>query len=233
MLRLFIIFSLASLIAACATDRGFGQDSSLEITQLESLPEPLGENGYGIGPQEKLEIVVVGAEDLSGVFFTDPKGNIIFPYAGTVEIGGLSPDEASTLIASRLAGRVVRDPQVRVIPEDYPPPFISVGGEVSRPGSYPAVGKPTLLTIIAQAEGLDEYAQPDDVLVFRTVNGQRYIGLYDFEAVARGNYPDPRLYPNDVVMVGDSPGRRRFEQVLRALAPFATSAVILIDRLAR
>jgi polysaccharide export outer membrane protein len=51
-------------------------------------------------------------------------------------------------------------------------------------------------------------------------------------AIERGNYPDPRLYPNDIVMVGDSPGDRRLDNILQ-FAPLVTSAVILLDRVGR
>ena len=232
MRRAVIACFILIFLSACAVDRTFGSDESFEVTNLDTLPEPRGEIYYSIGPQEALEIVVVGAEDLSGKFLTNEEGNIVYPYLGLVQTGGKSPDEASELIAKGLAGRVVRDPQVRIIPEEFPEPSISIGGQVSRPGEYPAIGRPTLLRVINQAEGLDEYAKKDDVLVMRTVNGQRYIGLYNVEAIERGNYPDPLLYPNDIVMVGDSPGSRRFDSILQ-FAPLLTSSVILIDRIGR
>jgi len=223
---------LTVFFSACAVDRTFGSDDSIEVTNLDALPEPRGEIYYSIGPQEALEIVVVGAEDLSGKFLTNEEGDIIFPYLGLVETGGKSPNEASDLIAKGLANRVVRDPQVRIIPEEFPEPSISIGGEVARPGAYPAIGRPTLLRVINQAQGLDEYAKKDDVLIMRTVDGQRYIGLYNLKAIERGNGPDPRLYPNDIVMVGDSPGDRRLDSILQ-LAPIISSSVILIDRIGR
>lgn len=83
-----------------------------------------------------------------------------------------------------------------------------------------------------QAEGLSEYAEYDDVLITRIVDGQRYIGLYNIEAIQRGNYPDPVLYPNDIVMVGDSPGRRRLDNILQ-FVPLVTASAIVIDRLGR
>lgn len=219
------------LVAACAVDRTFGSDSSIEVTDLETLPEPRGEIYYAIGPQEALEIVVVGAEDLSGKFLTDEDGNIAYPYIGLVETAGKSPSEASALLAAGLENRIVRDPQVRVIPEEFPEPSISIGGQVTRPGFYSAVGRPTLLRVINQAEGLDDYAQKDDVLIMRTVEGQRYVGLYNVAAIERGNYPDPALYPNDIVMVGDSPASRRFDALFRVAPTVLTSAIILLDRL--
>ena len=70
---------------------------------------------------------------------------------------------------------------------------------------------------------------PDDVLVLRTVAGQRYIGMYNIEAIQRGNYPDPELYPNDIVMVGDSPSRRRVANILQ-FSPIFAPLILLLSR---
>lgn len=225
----FILFLVALALNACATDRSVGTASGIELTELEELPAPSNDILYKIGPQESLEIEVVGAEPLTGTFLTDENGNIGFPLLGIVALGGKSPSEASRLIAEGLRGRYILDPQVRVIPSEFPPPSISVGGQVNRPGSYPATGRPTLLRMVNEAEGLAEYAKLDDVLVMRTVGGQKYIGVYNIGAIQRGNYEDPQLYPNDVVMVGDSPGSRRLDNILQ-FAPILTSAIVLLDR---
>ncbi|MEM1195492.1 MAG: polysaccharide biosynthesis/export family protein [Pseudomonadota bacterium] len=233
MRKTVIAYFLLVFISACAVDRTFGTADSIEVTDLDALPEPRGQIYYAIGPQEALDILVVGAEDLSGRYLTDEEGHIIFPYLGLIETGDKSPNEAAKIIAEGLAGRIVKDPQVRVIPEEFPEPSISIGGQVTRPGSYPVAGsRPTLLRVINQAEGLDRYAKTTDVLVMRNVDGQNYIGLYDVEAIQRGNYPDPVLYPNDIVMVGDNPAARRFDDIL-SFAPILSSSVILIDRLGR
>ena len=216
-------------LGGCATDRTFGTAPGIEVTQLERLPEPRNEIFYTIGPQETLNIQVIDAPTLSGTFLTNEQGNVGFPLLGVVELGGKSPSEASDLIANGLRGRYLLDPQVRVIPTEFPPPSISVGGQVEMPGSYPALGRPTLLRVINQAQGLAEFAKLDDVLVMRTVDGQRYIGLYNIGAIQRGNYEDPVLYPNDIVMVGDSPGARRLVGILQ-FAPLLSSAIILADR---
>ena len=63
----------------------------------------------------------------------------------------------------------------------------------------------------------------------RTVGGQRYIGVFNIEGIQRGNYPDPMIYPGDIVTVGDSPSRRTLESVLQFIPLLSTSA-ILIDR---
>ena len=218
-----------AMISGCATDRTVGLADGIEVTQLEALPEPSNEILYTIGPQETLEIEVVGAEPLSGTFLTNEEGNIGFPLLGVIPLGGKSPSQASRLIAEGLRGQYILDPQVRVIPSEFPPPSISVGGQVKVPGSYPATGRPTLLRVINQAQGLADYAKLDDVLVMRRVEGQDFIGVYNLGAIQRGNYDDPLLYPNDIVMVGDSPGARRLDNLL-SFVPLLSSAVILIDR---
>lgn len=224
----YIILPALAILAGCATDRSVGLSPDVTVTALETLPPPRGDISYVVGPQEKLEIQVVGAESLSGTYLTDIDGNLAFPLVGNLALDGKSPSEASAMIANRLRGRYLLDPQVRVIPEEFPVPSVSVGGQVRKPGSYPAIGKQTLLRVVNQAEGLTPYAKQDDVLVLRTVDNQRYVGVYSIRAIERGNYPDPQIYPNDIVMVGDSPERRRLDEIFKILPPLITSAAILI-----
>jgi polysaccharide biosynthesis/export protein len=228
--RILALVLAMGTMPGCAVDRTVGAAPGVQVTSLEELPVPRGEVVYLIGPQEKLSIDVVGAPSLSGTFLTDIDGSLAFPLVGRVDLDGQTPGDASKLIADRLRTQYVRDPQVRVIPEKFPVPSISIGGQVIRPGEYPAVGRPTLLRAVNQAGGTTDYARADDVLVFRTVDGQTYIGVYNIAAIGRGNYPDPLLYPNDVVVVGDSPERRRLEVFLKLLPGFTTAAVVLITR---
>lgn len=219
---------IALLMAGCATDRRVGLSPQVEVANLEELPPPREGGSYAIGPQEKLEIDVVGAESLSGTYLTDVDGRLAFPLIGSLQVDGKTPSEASQMIVDRLRGRFVLDPQVRVIPEKIPVPSVSVGGQVKRPGSYPAIGKQTLLKVVNLAEGMTDFAKEDDVLVLRSVNGQRYIGVFNIKAIQRGNYPDPQIYANDVVIIGDSPERRRLNVLLQVLPPVLTTAAILV-----
>ncbi|MBY6217877.1 polysaccharide biosynthesis/export family protein [Qipengyuania aquimaris] len=228
----FLILSSAIVLAACATDRTYGEAPGIEVAELESLPAPRIENLFVFGPQDAMEIEVVGAERLSGTYLTDGQGRISFPLLGLLDLEGLAPNEAAELIAARLRGSYVRDPQVRVIPSEIPPHTVSIGGQVDEPGEYPVLGRQSLLRVVNQAGGLAEYAKLDDVLILRTVDGQRYIGVYNIEAIQRGNYEDPTVFPNDVIFVGDSPARRRFDRIL-SFAPLLSSSIILIDRIGR
>ena len=222
----------AFALSGCATDRTYGAAPGVEIAQLEELPAPRIENLYVIGPQESLEIEVVGAERLSGTYLSDGLGRISFPLLGVLELDGLAPNEAAELIANSLRGTYLLNPEVRVLPSEIPPRTVSVGGQVNKPGEYAVPVRQSLLRVVNQAGGLAEYADLQDVLVLRTVAGQRYIGAYNIQAIQRGNYPDPTLYPNDIVIVGDSPVRRRLDNILR-FAPLLSTSAILIDRIGR
>ncbi|WP_197462345.1 polysaccharide biosynthesis/export family protein [Erythrobacter sp. HI0028] len=224
---------LAVALVGCATtDRSYGEAPEIEIAQLEELPAPGVENLYIIGPQAKLEIEVVGAERLSGNYLTDGRGGISFPLVGLIDLDGLAPNEAADKIANLLRGNYLLNPQVRVLPEDIPMPTVSVGGQVAKPGEYAILGRQSLLRVVNQAGGLSQYAKLDDILIFRSVGGRKYIGVYNLEAIQRGNYADPTVYANDIILVGDSPSRRRLDNILQ-FAPLLSTAAILIDRIGR
>lgn len=235
MLRLHVALAgVALALSGCATmDRTYGTAPGVEIADLTSLPVPEGSRAYQLGPQQVVEIAVVGAEALSGTFLTDAAGNLRYPLLGTLPVAGLSPAEASRMIEDRLRGEYLRDPQVRLIPKDLPVSSFSIGGEVEQPGAYPATGTISLLRAVNLAGGLGDYAKYDDVLIMRTVGGQKYIGLYNIGAIQRGNYPDPEIYPDDIVMVGDSPERRRLDRLVEIGAPFLSTTAVILSQVVR
>src|SRR3546814_2288847 len=91
---------------------------------------------------------------------------------------------------------------------------VTVDGEVKRAGAYPVVGRVTLMRAVALAGGVTEFAKLEDVVVFRGVGNKQYVGIYNLEGIRRGNYADPEIFPNDVVIVGDSPQRRMYKDLL-------------------
>ena len=104
--------------------------------------------------------------------------------------------------------------------------MITVDGQVKEPGLYPVIGKMTLMRAVATAKGTAEFAKLDDVVIFRTVNGQKLAALYNLKAIRRGYYNDPEVFANDVVVVGDSQARRLFKDALQ-LVPLLTTPLIV------
>jgi polysaccharide biosynthesis/export protein len=198
-----------------------------------SMPAPtradlIAENRpYLIGPFDKLSIDVFGIADLSNKEVqTDAGGRISFPVAGVIEAAGLSPSELETTLEDRLRKGGIRDPQVTVNLKETVSQVITVDGQVKEPGLYPVIGKMTLMRAVATAKGVDEFAKLSEVVVFRTVGGQKFAGLYDLKAIRRGTYADPEVFANDVVVVGESPARRLFKDAISVL-PILVAPVIV------
>ena len=105
--------------------------------------------------------------------------------------------------------------------------MVTIDGQVVEPGLYPVTNQMTLLRAVASAKGLSEFAKEDDVVILRTVEGQKMAGLYNIAAIRRGAYDDPPIYANDIVVVGDSPSRRAFRTIV-SVAPLAIAPLIAI-----
>ena len=89
--------------------------------------------------------------------------------------------------------------------------------------------KMTLMRAIASAKGFSEYAREDDVVILRTVDGKKMAGLYNVAAIRRGAYDDPSIYANDVIIVGDSPQRRLFRDLVSATPLIAAPLIAILQ----
>ena len=232
-LRTLAAVLLACSIAACSNGPRLGEGPEpLSVTKLSDLPPPTGtdlvvaSSPYRIGPFDKFNITVFGVPELSGEFQTDAAARLSLPLAGTIDAAGLTPSELADAIDRRLRGVYVKNPQVTVNLKETTSQVYTVDGQVGQPGSYPALGNITLMRAVANAKGAGEFARLDDVVVFRSVNGRSMAALYNLGAIRRGVYPDPKIYANDIVVVGDSKARRMFQQFLQ-MAPLLTTPVVL------
>ncbi len=223
------------LLASCAGPAAIGTSPDVSVVSADELPAPsrgdllAANRAYLIGPFDKLNIDVFGIEDLTKEVQIDASGRLSFPLIGVVEAAGLTPGELSDEIEERLRGRYVRDPEVTINLEETVSQVITVDGQVENAGLYPVVGRMTLMRAVATAGGTSEFAKLSDVVIFRTVNGQQLAGLYNLKAIRRGNYNDPEVFANDVIIVGDSQARRIFKDILQA-SPLLTTPLIILTR---
>jgi polysaccharide biosynthesis/export protein len=233
------VMILVLMLAACASSGGksLKGNSSVKVIESGALPTPdradiIGEDRpYLIGPFDKLVIDVFGIQDLSAKEVqTDASGRISFPLAGVVEAAGRTPAEVEKILEQRLRAAYVRDPQVTVNLKETVSQVVTVDGEVREPGLYPVIGRMTLMRAVATAKGTGEFAKLDDVVIFRTVQGQKMAGLYNLKAIRRGNYEDPEVFANDVVVVGNSAGRRLFKDGLQLLPALVTPLIYVFSR---
>lgn len=233
--RLFLMLG-ALVLASCAGPRGLQPGPHITVVPASELPPPDGvpTNGgtrpYLIGPFDTLRVSVFGVPELTQTVQVDAGGRISLPLIGGLDAARRSPETLAEEIGARLRQNYVRDPHVTVNLEETVSQVVTVDGEVREPGLYPVVGRMTLMRAIATAKGASEFARLQDVVVFRTVGEREMVALYNLQAIRRGTYPDPEIYANDVIVVGDSPARRLFRDVLQASPLFVAPIVALLQR---
>jgi polysaccharide export outer membrane protein len=195
----------------------------VDLQMLQEVATPTAE--YRIGVGDKLSIRVFQVADLSfEELVVDTSGNINLPLIGAVRGAGRTAGEMSTDIASRLAARYLRDPQVTVTIMEAASQKITVDGAVTKPGVYEMRGSTSLLQAVAMAEGPSRVADLTKVAVFRTIDGRRSVALFDLSAIRQGRASDPQVLGDDVIVVDISrlsSGLREAVGALPALAAFA------------
>lgn len=224
-------------LAACSSDPRLGEGPETTVVQVKTdLPPPMADDvvtsgtPFLIGPYDKIDIRVFGVQDLSGEVVADGSGRVSVPLLGEVDASGKTPGQLAARIADGLRGRYVRNPQVTVNVIESKTQTFTVDGQVGEPGIYPVVGNMSLMRAIATAKGGTEFARLDDVVVFRKVNGRSMAALYNLAAIRRGLYGDPKIYANDIVVVGDDRSRRLFKDLIATIPSLATPLVILLQR---
>lgn len=229
----------AMLLAGCSygPDGGrIGEAGQVQVLTSSDLPEPTATDRfqevrtYLIGPNDVLVVDIAGLQEMTArEIVVDGAGRIAVPLAGSIVAAGNTPDQLGSIIQDELRANFMRDPLVTVNVKNAVSQYLTIDGQVASPGNYPVLGNMTLTRAIASAKGLGEFASQDDVVVLRTVNGQRYAGVYNVAAIRRGNYPDPEVYANDVVIVGDSPRLRRMKDFLTALPAITSPLIYLLN----
>lgn len=188
-----------------------------------------GEFVYALGPLDRISIEVDGMPDLLREVVVDGQGMISYPMAGSVSALGLTTTQLARTLENRMRENHVRDPRVSVNFVEPVSQLLTVDGEVNKPGLYPVYRDMTLIQAVALAGGNTEFARTSSVLIFREVEGQQYVGLYDLRAIRYGNYGDPTVYPNDRIVVSESE-TRRFLQTLQPFASLLTTPLIYLIR---
>lgn len=173
---------------------------------------------YRIGVGDKLSIRVFQVPDLSfDTLVVDTSGNIQMPLINAVQASGRTAGELAREIGNQLESRYLRDPQVTVTVSEAANQKITVDGAVTQPGVYEVRGTTSLLQAVAMARGPSRIADLSKVAVFRTIEGQRAVALFDLEAIRQGRAEDPVVLGNDVIVVDTSGLSATLREVVSAV----------------
>lgn len=223
-LGLPLLFAAALLAGGCSQSRPPDLPSgpaAYSVIPAPDLAAPL--LLYRIQAGDLISISVFQEEELTVEKATiDEAGNVQMPLIGQVSAQGLTSVELSQVIAARLAARYVRDPKVVVGIAQRSEQVVSVEGQVNEPGVYPIDRTYTLLSALARAKSPTKVAKLDEVVVFRTVNGQRAGAVFNLEDIRAGRAPDPQILGGDVVVVGFSSVKGAFRDFVQMTPVFNT-----------
>ena len=160
------------------------------------------DNDYLIGPEDILEISVWKDPDLTKQVVVRPDGRISFPLVGEVQVGGHSVEWLQKNISKRIH-EYVPDAVVTVMVIQVNTFKIYVVGKVARPGEYRIGKKINIMQALALAGGLAPFADDDDILILRYLDGKQMKIPFDYSLVKKGKAIDQNIWLNngDVVVV--------------------------------
>jgi polysaccharide export outer membrane protein len=126
---------------------------------------PAGAEGYVIGPQDQLSIIVTDESDLTGKYRVDTDGTISMPYLSRVPVAGLSLADAQDKITMMLKAGFIRNPQVRIEVDQFKARSVMVMGEVRTPGKILLPGTSVSLLEALALAGSPTQNASNEVLV--------------------------------------------------------------------
>ncbi|MDR6843073.1 polysaccharide biosynthesis/export family protein [Pseudoxanthomonas sacheonensis] len=191
-----------------------------DLPPADPVGQALGRPEYRLGPGDLVKLQVFQLPDLDREVRVDNAGRITLPLIGAVDAAGSSISQIESQVASRYRDRYLQNPQVTLSLLQSPNQQVTVGGAVEQTGIYP-MGAPylTLQQAVALAKGVSNVADRRNVIVFRTVNGERVFARFDLVQIQQGKLKDPDIYGGDIVIV-DRSGAQLLLRTLIELTPF-------------
>lgn len=196
----------------------------LAIIACVAATVAFAQSQYNIRSGDTLAVEVLEDPSLNRSLLVLPNGTITFPFAGSVQAGGQSPDAVAGAIASRISSNFASEPTVFVTVQSLRPrveaqapqigPTIDVYmlGEIGAPGLKRIERGTTVLQALATSGGFTRFAATKRILLRRsnTSTGEQTVSRINYKAIASGASvgSDIVLADGDVIIV---PERRLFE----------------------
>ena len=202
--RLFVVSATAFVIGFAVTGQAQTSVASQQVAPPNAAA-PAGvalPPGYLIGPEDVLTIVVWREKDMSTDAVVRPDGQISIPLLNDLQAAGLTPDQLKASI-EKLASKLMAEPNATVIVKAINSRKVHIVGNVIKGGTFPLTGEMTVLQLIAQAGGLQEWADSKHITVMRKENGKDVALKFNYNDVVKQKnlQQNVLLKPGDTVIV--------------------------------
>jgi polysaccharide export outer membrane protein len=168
-------------------------------TSFMPINEPNPDSGYTLDIGDILQIQLVGQNDYIKDFPVNSDGSVSLPDIGKITIAGLSLNDASELIKSKVNAAFIGTEafinlsQIRDV-------NILVTGNAQNPGIYTLTGNSNILHAISAAGGISEFGSLREINLIRDNNVIESLDVYDLLIEGKYNIKK-RLRSGDVVFV--------------------------------
>jgi polysaccharide export outer membrane protein len=193
--------AIVVLAVACATVVATAAAQDPDKTAPASTETVDTDDGYRIGVEDVLRIVVWGEPQLSLSVKVRPDGKITLPLANDIEVADRTPDEVRQVVASRL-GEFIHEPNVTVIVEEINSFRVYFIGEVKNQGAIQFYRPVRLIQGIAAAGGLTEYSKKSITLLREEYGVEKRYEI-DYKRLLAGDTDQENIYlqPGDTLLV--------------------------------
>jgi polysaccharide export outer membrane protein len=188
---------------------GTNADTS-KATQSGSSAGPVADGNVNasmlsLGAGDLIEVGVYNVPELSTKARIGNSGDVYLPLIDYVHVAGLTVEEAQALIQKRLEdGGFVRSAHVTIFLDESTSQGVTILGEVSKPGVYPALGDRKLYDLISAAGGFTPSAGRK-VSIIRQSNQSGPITVTLPRNLADDLQDDVQIQPGDTITVPRAP----------------------------
>ena len=168
-------------------------------TSFMPINEPNPDSGYMLDVGDILQIQLVGQNDYIEDFIISSDGSINLPDIGKIIVAGLSLNDTSMLIKSKVNSAFIST-EAFISLSEIRDVNILVTGNAQNPGIYTLTGNSNILHAISAAGGISEFGSLREINLIRDNIIIETLDVYDL--LIEGQYNlNKRLRSGDVVFV--------------------------------
>lgn len=193
---------LRYLVAAATLLSAGGCRHNSHTIPVDTLPPQTPLPGeLTLGPGDIFDVRVFGEADLSSTYRVGDNGTIDYPLIGQIRVEGLEPHQAAQYIASQLAAKYLKHPQVSILVKEQSSKKIIVIGQVAKPGTYPFTVSMSVIEAITVAGGFTPMAAKNNATVTRMEGGKKVALEVRVADIGEGKAKNISLRPGDIISV--------------------------------